>query len=260
LKNGQAAHAALVTGASRGIGRAIAQKLAADGFSIALNAPVEDEDLAASVEQLSGFGVSVITSVFDVTDLSVHSRKLEEVEEALGPLTTLVNNAGVGVAQRGDLLDVTEESFDRCMNVNAKALFFLSQCFAKRLLNRARNEALYHSIINVTSANAKAVAETRAEYCASKTAASMATLALAARLGRENIAVFDIQPGLIETAMTAPVIADYKQRAEAGLCILPRVGQPADVGKVAATLARGDLPYMTGQVIAVDGGMLVPRF
>ncbi|MFT8980025.1 3-ketoacyl-ACP reductase, partial [Gluconobacter oxydans] len=195
-----------------------------------------------------------------ITDLAVHAEKLAQVETELGPLTTLVNNAGVGVLQRGDLLDVSEASWDRCLTVNTKALFFLSQAFAKLLLSRSRPEGVFHSIVNVTSSNATAVAVQRSEYCASKAAAAMVSKALAVRLGPENIAVYDVQPGLIATDMTAAVIEQYRQRAVDGLTLLPRVGEPEDMGGIIATLASGGLPYTTGQVISADAGMLVPRF
>ena len=250
---------ALVTGSSRGIGFAAAEALVREGFAVAVNGPVLDDELTGAATKLRALGGQVAVADFDVTDLSLHDAALQRIEDQLGPLTTLVNNAGVGVLQRGDLLDVTEESWDRCLTVNAKAVFFLSQCFAKRLLARQR-PALFHSIINVTSANAVAVAMQRAEYCASKAAAAMVSKALAVRLGHENIAVYDVQPGLIATEMTAPVIESYAKRAAEGLTLLPRVGQPAEIGTIIATLATGRLPYTTGQVISADAGLLVSRF
>jgi 3-oxoacyl-[acyl-carrier protein] reductase len=252
--------AALVTGSSRGIGLATALALARDGFAVALNGPADDAELAAAVAQIAATGAKVTKAAFDVTDIASHAANLAGIEAAIGPLTTLVNNAGVGVLSRGDLLDVTPDSYDRCLAVNARALFFLSQAFAKCLLSRPRDPGLFHSIVNVTSANASAVAVQRAEYCASKAAAAMISQAFAVRLGPENIAVYDVRPGLIATEMTAPVIADYRQRAQAGLTLLPRVGEPAEVAQIIATLASGQLPYTTGQVISADGGLLVQRF
>lgn len=251
---------ALVTGSSRGIGLAAAEALARQGFAIAVNGPAKDAELAAAVARIAAIGVPVLAAPFDVTDLAAHDGELARIEAELGPLTTLVNNAGVGVLKRGDLLEVTEESWDRCLTVNTKAVFFLSQTFARRLLARARPAALFHSIVNVTSSNAVAVAVQRSEYCASKAAAAMVSKALAVRLGPENIAVYDVQPGLIATDMTAPVIEMYAKRAEEGLTLFPRVGQPEDMGAIIASLASGKLPYTTGQAISADAGMLVPRF
>lgn len=251
---------ALITGSSRGIGLASAVALAREGFAIAVNGPADDAELQAAVETVKAEGARVVAAPFDVTDLVRHDRVLGEIEAALGPLTTLINNAGVGVIERGDPLDVSETSYDRCLAVNSKASFFLTQAFARRLLARDRGASMFHSIVNVTSSNAVAVAEPRSEYCVSKAAAAMASRVWAVRLGRENIAVYDVQPGLIATDMTAPVIAKYEERAKAGLTLIPRVGQPEDMGGIIASLASGKLPYTTGQTISADAGMLVPRF
>ncbi|WP_299967677.1 3-ketoacyl-ACP reductase [uncultured Roseobacter sp.] len=250
--------AALVTGSSRGIGLATAEALAREGVAIALNAPEDDAELRAAVDRIEAIGVPCVAAPFDVTDLAAHDAALATVEDAIGPLTTLVNNAGVGVMQRGDMLNVSEESYDRCMAVNSKGMFFLSQAFARRLLSRDRSG--FCSIVNVTSSNAVAVAAPRSEYCVSKAAAAMISKTLAVRLGPENIAVYDVQPGLIATDMTAPVIAQYEQRARDGLTLFPRIGQPEDMGNIIAALATGKLPYTTGQTISADAGMLVPRF
>ncbi len=173
---------ALVTGAGRGIGLAAAEALAREGFAVALNGLPGDAALEAAVARVAGFGPAMACA-FDVSDLGAHEAALVAVEAALGPLTTLVNNAGVGVMARGDLLDVTEASWDRCQTVNAKAMFFLSQAFARRLVARERDPGLFHSIVNVTSSNAVAVAVQRAEYCASKAAAAMVSKALRGAAG-----------------------------------------------------------------------------
>jgi NAD(P)-dependent dehydrogenase (short-subunit alcohol dehydrogenase family) len=252
--------AALVTGSSRGIGLASAVALAKEGFAIAVNGPADDDELADALDTVRALEVPAIACPFDVTDLSAHESVLARIEDALGPLTTLVNNAGVGVMRRGDPLEVSEESWDRCLAVNSKAMFFLTQSFARRLLTRERDPERFHAIVNVTSANAVAVAAARAEYCASKAAAAMVSKTWAVRLGQENIAVYDVQPGLIATDMTAPVISAYEERAKEGLTLLPRVGQPEEIGAIIAALCTKKLPYTTGQAISADAGMLVPRF
>ena len=185
---------------------------------------------------------------------------LPRIEAALGPLTTLVNNAGVGVLSRGDLLDVSEASWDRCLTVNTKAMFFLSQAFARAAAGARSGRMSFTPSSTSPRPMPSAVAVQRAEYCASKAAAAMVSKALAVRLGPENIAVYDVQPGLIATEMTAPVIESYRKRAEEGLTLFPRVGLPEDMGAIIASLATGRLPYTTGQVISADAGLLVSRF
>ena len=254
-------HAALVTGSSRGIGLAIALNLAERGFNIALNGHSDNHELETAEQAVGAKGVKTTRLPADVSLIAGHDALLASAEQAVGPLTTLVNNAGVSVLSRGDILDVSEESYDRCMAVNAKAHFFLTQAFARRLLARERAAELFYSVINVTSSNATAVSVVRAEYCASKAAAAMISRSFAVRLGAENIAVFDIQPGLIETDMTRGVKDTYRRRIEdEGLTVIPRLGQPDDIGRMVVTLASGGVPYVTGQVISADGGMLISRF
>lgn len=251
---------ALVTGGRRGIGRGIALALAEAGFAVAVNAEVEAGDLDATVREVEACGATAVPLVADVADLSSHEPMLARTEAALGPLTTLVNNAGVSVRHRGDPLDVTPESFDRCLAVNTRAMFFLCQAFGRRLLARERDPARHHSIVNVTSSNAHTVATDRAEYAVSKAAASMVSRSFAVRLGAAGINVYEIQPGVIRTDMTAPSMARYEQLVADGFTLTPRVGEVADVAEVAVALATGRLGYGTGQAIRVDGGQAVPRF
>jgi NAD(P)-dependent dehydrogenase (short-subunit alcohol dehydrogenase family) len=249
---------ALITGGRRGIGRAIALELARDGFDIVINDIAASPELDAVVAEIEGLERKCGLALGDVSRVDLHDHILDEAER-VGPLTTLVNNAGVSVLSRGDLLDVTIESYDLCNDVNSRGTFFLSQAFAKRLLARKRG-AEHHSIINVSSSNAVAVSIARGEYCVSKAALSMVTKLFAARLANDGIGVYEIQPGFIETEMVKPVKAKYDQLIEEGLTAMRRFGQPDDVARVASTMAQGLLPYTVGQAIAVDGGLLTVRY
>jgi NAD(P)-dependent dehydrogenase (short-subunit alcohol dehydrogenase family) len=249
---------ALVTGARRGIGKAIALALAQASYDVAVADLEAGAELQAVAQQIRDLGMKSVAIQADISDLSSHQRIVAEAEAALGPLTTLVNNAGVSVISRGDLLDVSPESFDRCMNVNARGTFFLTQTFAKRM--RETMTECHRSIITITSANATAVSVARGEYCMSKTAASMMSKLFAARLSDEDIGVYEIQPGFIETDMTAPSKAKYDAMIENGLTIIKRFGSPEEVGRIAVTLASGLLPYTSGQAIQADGGLLTVRY
>jgi NAD(P)-dependent dehydrogenase (short-subunit alcohol dehydrogenase family) len=248
----------LVTGARRGIGKAIALALAKADYDVAVADLDAGPELQAVASEIRALGYKTAAIQADISDIASHARILDEAEAALGPLTTLVNNAGVSVMSRGDLLDVTPESFDRCMDVNARGTFFLTQAFARRL--REVPAHCHRSIITVTSANASAVSIARGEYCMSKTAASMMSRLFASRLSDEDIGVYEIQPGFIETDMTAPSKAKYDALIDGGLTVVKRFGQPEEVGRIAVTLASGLLPYTVGQPIYVDGGLLTVRY
>jgi NAD(P)-dependent dehydrogenase (short-subunit alcohol dehydrogenase family) len=249
---------ALVTGARRGIGRAIAIALAHAGFDVAATDLEDGDELRSTAEAIKTLGRKAVAIPGDIADVQAHNRLLDHAMQAIGPLTTLVNNAGVSVLSRGDLLDVTTESFDRCIDVNARGTFFLTQAFARRV--RAISTQHHRSIVTVTSANASAVSIARGEYCMSKAAASMMSKLFAARLSDEGIGVYEIQPGFIETDMTAPSKAKYDALIENGLTVVKRFGSPDEVARVAVTLASGLLPYTVGQPIHVDGGLLSVRY
>jgi NAD(P)-dependent dehydrogenase (short-subunit alcohol dehydrogenase family) len=250
--------AALVTGGRRGIGKAIAFALAENGFDVAVADVLESEELTAVTAEIRARGRKSAAIVADIGVIGEHGSLLDKAEAALGPLTTLVNNAGVSVLSRGDLLEVTPESYDHCIAINTRGTFFLTQAFARRL--PANGSPGHRSILTVTSANAVAPSITRGEYCISKAGASMITKLFAARLSNDGIGVYEIQPGFIETDMTAPSKAKYDALIEGGLTIIKRFGTPAEVGRIAATLALGLLPYTSGQVIQADGGLLSVRY
>jgi len=247
---------ALVTGARRGIGKAIALALAEAGFDVAVNDLSDDGELRATVAEISALGVKAVAVIGDIADIAGHVALLEKAEATLGPLTTLINNAGVSVQSRGDLLDVTPESYDRCLNVNTRGTFFLTQAFAKHL----KPSKDHRSIVTISSANASGVSITRGEYCISKAGVSMMSKLFAARLSNEGVGVYEIQPGFIETDMTAPSKARYDKLIDEGLTVIKRFGTPEEVGRIALTLAQGLLPYTTGQIIQADAGLMMVRY
>lgn len=250
---------ALVTGARRGIGRAICYALAAQGFDIAVN-DIEADGLVDETRQgIQRHGARSHAVCGDIIDLNNHQTFIDDTLKHFGRLDCLVNNAGVSVLNRGDLLDVSVESYDRCLDINLRATFFLTQRFARHLLANPGGSEIHRSIITISSVNAIAVTTNRGEYCLSKTALSMMTKLFALRLAEAGIGVYEIQPGIIATDMTAPVKDKYDDFIAGGNVPIPRWGQPEDIGKTVATLASGALPYTVGQAIAVDGGIHLVR-
>ncbi len=249
---------AIVTGAQRGMGKAIALALADNGFDVA----VVDLEITPALKEvetnLLAKGVKAVALACDISNIEHHKTMLEAAETALGPVTTLVNNAGVSVKSRGDLLDVTPDAYDFCLNINTRGTFFLTQRFAKRV--RDSVTPCHRSIITITSANASAVSIARGEYCISKAGASMMSKLFAARLSDEDIGVYEIQPGFIDTDMVAPAKAKYDALIENGMTVIKRFGTPAEVGRIVVTLATGLLPYTSGQAIQADGGLLTVRY
>ncbi len=249
---------ALVTGARRGIGKAIALALATEGYDVA----VVDIEGGAELESVAGEirarGRKSTALAADISDIATHKSLMDKAQNALGPLTTLVNNAGVSVLNRGDLLEVSAESYDRCLNINTRGTFFLTQEFSRRLLTVATSA--HRSIVNITSANASAVSISRGEYCISKAGASMMSKLFAARLSNEGIGVYEIQPGFIETEMTAPAKAKYDKLIAEGITVIKRWGKPEEVARIAVTMATGLLPYTSGQSVLADGGLMSVRY
>jgi NAD(P)-dependent dehydrogenase (short-subunit alcohol dehydrogenase family) len=252
---------ALVTGARRGIGKAIALELARAGYDVAVNDVAPSEELDAVVSGIEQLGGRALASIADLGDIRSHDAWLSEVEQALGPVDCLVNNAGVSVLSRGDLLAVTPESYDRCLNTNTRGTFFLMQAFSRRLLNQnTASASARRSIITITSSNAVAASPSRGEYCVSKAGLSMATTLFSLRLAEHDVGVYEIQPGLIETEMTAPSKERYDALMAQGGTAINRWGRPEEVAIVVRSLATGNLPYSVGQAIRVDGGLLVNKF
>ena len=249
---------ALVTGGNRGIGRAAVLALAARGFDIAFSDLAETDDTARTRREAEARGARVGFAAGDIADLESHAAIVEAAYALAGRLDVLVNNAGVSVALRGDVLDVTPESFDRVLGVNLRGTFFLTQRAARRMLADAGGQHP-RSIITITSANAVIAAPDRAEYCYAKTALSMMVRILALRLGAAGIACYEIRPGVIRTDMTAVAAAKYDRLIAEGLTPIARWGEADDVGRVVAAMAAGELPFVTGDALHVDGGLHIHK-
>lgn len=251
---------ALVTGCQRGIGRAIAVALAEAGFDIAANDREDGEALAETLRLVEAKGARAAAFAADIADLAAHGGLLERAGAHFGRLDCLVNNAGVSVLARGDLLEVSPESWDRCLSVNTRGPFFLSQRFARRLLEAPPPEpGVHRSLVFITSVNAAAASLNRGEYCVSKTGLGMVAKLFALRLAEHGIGVYEIRPGIIATDMTAPVKESYDRAIANGVSAIRRWGQPEDVAAAVATVAQGRLPFTVGETIHVDGGLLLPR-
>ena len=250
--------AALVTGARRGIGKAVALALADHGYDIAVVDVAQSRELEAVAIEVQSRGRKGVAIAGDIAAIETHTSLLDAAERAVGPMTTLVNNAGVSVLSRGDLLDVSPDSYDHCDRVNARGTFFLTQAFAKRLLGAASQS--HRSIIVISSTNAVAPSIARGEYCISKAGASMISKLFAARLSNDGIGVYEVQPGFIETDMTAPSKEKYDKLIGEGLTVIRRFGTPEEVARITVTLALGLLPYTSGQIIVADGGLLSVRY
>lgn len=249
---------ALVTGGNRGIGAGIVDALARRGFDAVIADLAETEDTARTRERAGRHGARTAFVAADIADLTQHARIVEAAWALGGRLDTLVNNAGVSVLRRGDLLDVTPESFDRVLGINLRGTFFLTQAVARRMLDDAPGEA-HRSIVTISSANAVVASPERAEYCFAKTALSMMAKVFALRLAGAGIMSYEVRPGVIRTDMTKVAAARYDKLIAEGLTPIARWGEPDDVGRAVAVLASGELPFVTGDAVHVDGGLHIHR-
>jgi NAD(P)-dependent dehydrogenase (short-subunit alcohol dehydrogenase family) len=251
---------ALVTGGTRGIGLGVAEKLADEKWDLALMGMRPEEELAETFASLRERGGKVIYCRGNVAETADRMAAVAKIKAEFGKLNLLVNNAGVAPKVRADILEATEESYDRVMQINLKGPYFLTQAVARWMVEQKQADpAFVGHIVNVSSISATVASVSRGEYCLSKAGVSMATQLWAARLGEYGIPVYEVRPGVIMTDMTSGVKEKYDNLIGNGLCVQPRWGYPEDVGKAVAMLARGDLAYSTGQVLMVDGGLTIPR-
>jgi 3-oxoacyl-[acyl-carrier protein] reductase len=251
---------ALVTGGTRGIGLGCAEALAKDGWDLAVCGMRSEEEARPALSALEGAGARVLYIRADIGEDAAADLIVSRIEERFGRLDLLVNNAGVAPAERKDLLEASRESFDRLLRINLRGPYFLTQAAARFMISeRARGRGSGACIVFITSMSASVASINRGEYCVSKAGLSMACQLWATRLAPEGIPVYEVRPGIIRTDMTAGVAAKYDALIDKGLTLEKRWGTPNDVGRAVAMLARGDLPYATGQILRIDGGLTVQR-
>jgi len=253
---------ALITGGSRGIGKGIALALADAGYDIAINHFDPDNSAAdQTVAELEAKGAKAVYWRGNVCSVEDRKELLEGVRQEFGKINLLVNNAGVAPAKRMDLLEATEESFDRVLAINLKGPYFLTQLVANRMLEeRKASPDMFLAIVNISSMSSYTSSTARGEYCISKAGVSMATKLWADRLSEFDIMVYEIQPGIIATDMTSVVKEKYdKLIFEENLTPQKRWGTPEDIGKAVSAVAQGYFPFSTGQVFNLDGGFHLRR-
>jgi NAD(P)-dependent dehydrogenase (short-subunit alcohol dehydrogenase family) len=251
---------ALITGGSRGIGFGIAQALAAEGWRLAINGMRPESDVQEALQQLRKSSPDVIYCRGDISNAEQRAHCLDQIDGHFGKLNLLVNNAGIAPPRRDDILEATEESFDKVFAVNLKGPYFLTQAVARWMIVQHQADAAFDGcIVNISSVSAELASVNRGDYCLARAGTSMATKLWAVRLAEFGIRVYEIRPGIVATDMTAGVKEKYDRMIAEGQMLEPRWGQPDDIGRAVAMLARGDLPYATGQVLRLDGGLTIGR-
>ena len=250
---------AIVTGASRGLGFAIAHRLGLDGFSIALVATRDKEKNKEALSVLDKDNINYVYIKADISKKEDRKRIVSETISAFSRIDVLVNNAGVAPLERADLLDMSEESFDRVVSINTKGNMFLTQLVAKQMLKQEVNGKKRGTIINISSCSAEVTSINRGEYCVSKAGVSMLTLLYADRLAKEGILVHEIRPGVIMTDMTETVTDKYNKLIENGAFPIARWGYPEDIANAVSVFADDHFLYTTGNYIDVDGGFHIKR-
>ena len=255
MKNGK--RCAVVTGAARGIGRGISLALAEHGYTVCAVGTRPKEAVAEYLGELTALSPESFYVEGDISSRADRERIVGEAYEGLGTVDVLVNNAGVAPKVRADLFDMTEESFDRVLGINLRGAFFLTQAFARKMA--ADPAEGFRCVVFITSISASVSSVNRGEYCISKAGLSMAATLFADRLAEYGIRVYEVRPGIIATDMTAGVREKYDRLIAEGLCPIPRIGQPEDVGRTVLALADGAFGYTTGQIIGVDGGMTIQK-
>jgi len=249
---------AIVTGASRGIGRSVALELASLGYDLIVNRVQEQQPDVLG--EAGALGASCEFAPGNVAEAQVRRRIVELTKATFGRCDLLVNNAGAAPMKRLDILEATEESFDRVLGINLKGPYFLTQLVANWMIEQRKQDPRRPMrIINIGSISAYTSSPSRGEYCISKAGIAMMTKLYADRLAEYEIGVFEISPGIIETDMTSAVKDKYDKLIAEGLTPIRRWGKPGDVAKAVGAIAEGRLDFSTGNVINVDGGFHLKR-
>lgn len=250
----------IITGGTRGIGLGIAKQLAEAGCDLVLNGRRPLADVGQPIAALEALGAAVHYVPADIGDATGRQLIVDETVERFGRVDSLVNNAGVAPDVRADILEASEESFERLIRINTQGPYFLTQAVARQM--RKQHEAdpsSRGSIVFVTSVSTTVASVNRGDYCMSKAALAMATQLWAVRLAEFGVAVYEVRPGVIKTDMTAGVTDKYDKLIAGGLTVDGRWGLPEDIGRAVTPLATGQFSYATGSVLMVDGGLTIPR-
>lgn len=252
--------AALVTGASRGIGRSIALALAGAGYDVVVNYASNHEAARHVVEEVHRLGRRSLAVQADISKADQRRRLVERALEQFHRIALLVNNAGIAPRQRVDILEAGEESFDEVLAVNLKGPYFLTQLVARSMIEAKRQDPTFQPrIVTITSVSATASSPNRGEYCVAKAGLSMMNRLFAHRLAEYGIPVLEIRPGIIDTDMTGPVRERYDRLIDEGMVPFRRWGSGEDVARLVVAVALGHLDFSTGSCIYVDGGLHIPR-
>lgn len=251
---------ALVTGSTRGIGRAIARQLSDDGFAVIVSGTRNRETYGDSVAWLAEPQRDTLYVKADVSHQQDREQLVATTVARYGRLDVLVNNAGVAPTLRADILDMTEQSWDRVLDTNCKGNMFMTQAAAREMIHERKAGTIDHAIIiNISSCSAVVSSPSRAEYCISKAGISMLTTLYADRLAPEHINVYEVRPGVIATDMTATVQEKYNKMIDEGAFPIARWGQPEDVARAVSAFASGSFSYTTGNYVDIDGGFHIQR-
>lgn len=250
---------AIVTGGSRGIGYAIAKRLGLDGYQVVILATGPQERYEEALQELTELNITWHYVQGSIDSAQDRSRLLEETLERFGRVDVLVNNAGVAPLERKDILEMSEESFDRVMGINTKGTLFLTQAVANQMLKQEWTGKKRGTIVNVGSCSAEVSSTSRGEYCISKAGVAMITSLFADRLAPEGILVHEVRPGVIATDMTSKVKEKYDAMLEQGVFPIKRWGTPEDVADAVSMFCSDRILYTTGNYLDVDGGFHIRR-